>query len=74
MTITVSIAIPKDIIRLKFVRKFRDNPSLSKTKNVIKKATGIMTLAMRASLNDTKNNIMRKTKAIVCSQFLARVS
>jgi hypothetical protein len=71
-TSVVSIAIPKQIIKLKLVKKFIDNPNCHKTKKVIQKAIGIEIAAIADSLNQTKINIQRKTNAIVERPLFAR--
>jgi hypothetical protein len=72
ITITVSIAIPNDMIREKFVKKFIVYPNPSSMINVARKASGRAIIANNASLHPTNKNIAKKTRIMVIVALLAR--
>jgi len=65
ITIIVSIAIQSVNTSEKFVRKFRENPSVSNAINVIKNESGNNIDAIKDSLNQTNNNIVINTRTKV---------
>jgi len=71
-TIVVSMAIQKQIIKLKFVKKFIVRPSCRNTKNVIQNARGIVIVAIIDSLNPTNISKQINTITTVCNQLLAK--
>ena len=72
-TIVVSIAIPKVTRKLKLVKKFKLSHMLFKTKNVMKKASGSVIVAINDSLNHMNNKRDKNTKISVCVAFLANL-
>jgi hypothetical protein len=68
------MAIPSVSTNEKFVIKFKLEPLLFRYINVIKNANGIAKVAIKDSLNPTKNTRQINTKNNVCNQLLAKVA
>lgn len=69
-TIIVSIPAPNAKMRLKFVKKFNEYPSLSSTINVIKNDNTIEKLAISACLIPMNNELIIKTRRMDCHAVL----
>ena len=74
ITIVVSIAIHSVSTREKLVKKFRLSQSCSRTKKVIKNASGIAKLAIKASFPAMKTKSVRNTKINVCVPLFVSMS
>lgn len=71
ITIMVSTAIPKERIREKFVRKFREYPKKLRSKKVQRKASGSVRVAKSESWKPINNHITKNTRARVTMASLA---
>lgn len=74
MTVAVSIAIPRQIMSEKLVKKLRLNPRALRTEKVMKKAKGIDSVAIVDSIVPTKMSTIKNTITIVLIPLTARSS
>lgn len=74
ITVAVSIAIPKQMMSEKLVKKFRLNPIAFNTKKVTKNASGIERVAIKDSIAPTKMRTIKNTITKVVSPLIASLS